>query len=59
MQLKTQGPEPLGDGGPQLSGLVPGIAVRDDVIGLCRLPDYAARDVNVLARVLVRAADAA
>src|SRR6516162_7744518 len=32
MQLKTQGPEPLGDGGPQLAGLVLGVAVSDDVI---------------------------
>jgi hypothetical protein len=37
MQLKTQGPEPRGDGGPQPAGLLLAVAVRDDVIRLCRL----------------------
>ena len=32
VQLKTESPEPLGDGGPQLAGLVPGVAVRNNVI---------------------------
>jgi hypothetical protein len=32
VQLKTQGPEPRGDGGPQLAGLFLGIEVSDDVI---------------------------
>ena len=32
MQLQAQGPEPLGDGGPQLPGLVLGVAVRNSVI---------------------------
>jgi hypothetical protein len=59
VQLKTQGPEPRGDGGPRLAGLFLGVAVSDDVIRLCRLRDYADRDVNVLARVLVQAAGAA
>jgi hypothetical protein len=59
MQLQAQGPEPLGDGGPQLAGLVLGVAVSDDVICLCRLPDYAARTVDMLVRALVPAEDAA
>src|SRR5580704_1942265 len=32
MQLKTQGPEPLGDGGPQMAGLFLGVAVSDNII---------------------------
>jgi len=32
MQLQAQGPEPPGDGGPQLAGLVLAVAVSDDVI---------------------------
>ena len=34
MQLKTQGPGPRGDGGPQLAGLVLAVAVRNNVIRL-------------------------
>jgi hypothetical protein len=59
MQLKPQGPEPLGDGGPQLAGLVLAIAVRNNVVRLCRLPYYADRDVDVLVRGLVLAGGAA
>jgi hypothetical protein len=40
-------------------GLLLGVAEHDHVVGLCRLRDYADRDVNVLARVLVQAAGAA
>jgi hypothetical protein len=42
-----------------LLGLLPGMAAGDQVIGLCRLRDYADRDVNVLARPLGVAAGAA
>jgi len=59
MQLKTQGPEPRGDGGPQFPGLVLSVAVSDDVIRLCRLRDYADRLVNVLVRALSSGAGAA
>ena len=59
MQLQAQGPKPLGDGGPQLAGLVLAVAVRNNVIRLCRLRDYADRSVNVLVRVLSSGAGAA
>jgi len=59
VQLKTESPEPLGDGGPQLAGLVLAVAVRNNVIRLCRLRDYADRSVNVLVRVLSSGAGAA
>ena len=32
MQLKAQGPEPVGDCGPKISGLVLGVTVNNDVI---------------------------
>ena len=32
VQLETQGPEPFGDGGPQLSGLFLGVAVSNNVV---------------------------
>ena len=32
VQLEAQGPEPLGDGGPKVSGLFLGVAVGDDVV---------------------------
>jgi hypothetical protein len=32
MQLKTQRPEPLGDGGPQLAGLALAVAVSDNIV---------------------------
>jgi hypothetical protein len=59
MQLKAQGPEPRGDSGPQLAGLVLAVTVRNNVIRLCRLRDYAAWGVNVLVGTLVLAAGAA
>ena len=40
-------------------GLLPGLAAHHQVIGLCRLPDYAERVVKVLVTGLVLAADAA
>jgi hypothetical protein len=59
VQLQAQGPEPLGDGGPQFPGLVLAVAVDNNVVRLCRLPYYAAWDVNVLVRRLILAAGAA
>ena len=59
MRLKAQGPEPFGDGGPQFPGLVLGVAVRNDVVCLCRAPGYAEREMNLLARTLVPVAGAA
>jgi hypothetical protein len=41
MQLKTEGPEPPGDGGQQLAGLALAVAVSDNIVCLCRLRDYA------------------
>jgi hypothetical protein len=40
-------------------GLLPGLAAHHQVIGLCRLPDYAERVVKVLVTGLMLAADAA
>jgi hypothetical protein len=45
--------------GQHVTRLPQGAAVHDRVIGLCRLPDYAARTVDMLVRALVPAADAA
>jgi len=59
VQLQAQGPEPLGDGGLQLAGLVLAVAVRNNIIRLCRLLDYADWEVSVLVRGLVRAAGSA
>ncbi|HEY6310560.1 MAG TPA: hypothetical protein VIY52_07100 [Streptosporangiaceae bacterium] len=59
MQLQAQGPEPLGDGGPQFTGLFLGVAVSDNVVRLCRLLDYADQDMEVLVRPLGVAAGAA
>ena len=39
--LEAEGPEAAGDGGPEVSGLALGVAVDDDVVRLCRGPDYA------------------
>jgi hypothetical protein len=47
VQLKSQEPEPLGERGLQLPGLLLGIAVGNNVIRLCRLPGYAAWAVSV------------
>jgi len=59
MQLKPRGPGPDGDGGLQFPGLVLAVAVRSNVVRLCRLRDYADRGVNLLVRALVRAVGAA
>ena len=56
---QAPGRQPCGKPRLDLLGLVPGVAQGDQVIGLCRLRDYAERVVNVLVRVLVPAADAA
>ena len=49
VQLQTQGPEPLGDGGPQLAGLLLAVAVRDDVIRVAL--KWAAREFPVHPRI--------
>ena len=49
MQLKTQGPEPRGDGGPQLAGLSLAVAVRNNVIRVAL--ERAAREFPVHPRV--------
>src|SRR5208283_3567051 len=49
MQLQAQGPEPLGDGGPQLAGLVLAIAVSDNIIRIAL--KRAAREFPVHPRV--------
>jgi hypothetical protein len=59
MQLKAKGPEPRGDGGPQRPGLLLGVAVRNNVVRLCRAPGYAEREMNLLVRTLVPVAGAA
>jgi hypothetical protein len=59
VQLKAQGPEPAGDRVTKLACLCLAVAVRDNIVRLCRLRDYADRDVNVLARPLGAAAGAA
>jgi hypothetical protein len=41
MQLKTESPEPRGDGGQQLAGLVLAVAVRNNIVRLCRPQGYA------------------
>jgi hypothetical protein len=43
----------------RLLGLAAGPAQDDQIIGLCRLPDYAERDVKVLVRVLCSGVSAA
>src|SRR5262249_26997017 len=48
-QLKTQGPEPLSDGGPQHPGLLLGVAVRNNVIRVTL--ERAARELPVHPRV--------
>jgi hypothetical protein len=45
VQLQAQGPEPLGDGGPQLAGLVLGVAVRNNIIRITF--ERAARELPV------------
>ena len=49
VQLKTQGPEPLGDRGPQLAGLLLAVAVRNNVIRIAF--KRAAREFPVHPRV--------
>jgi hypothetical protein len=56
---KTPGRQPARQLHLDLFGLLLGAAEHDQVVGLCRLPDYAARTVEVLVRELVPAADAA
>jgi hypothetical protein len=50
VQLEPQGPEPLGERVPQPPGLLLGVAVDNNVVGLCRLPGYAAWAVLLLVR---------
>ena len=45
VQLKAQGPEPRGDGGPQMQGLFLAVAVSDDVIRIAL--ERAAREFPV------------
>jgi hypothetical protein len=52
VQLEPQGPEPLGERVPQPPGLFLGVAVDNNVVRLCRAPDYADAAVNVLVRAL-------
>ena len=48
VQLEAECPEPGGDRVPQRAGLILRVAVRDNVIRLCRPADYADRGVNGL-----------
>jgi hypothetical protein len=41
VQPEAEGPEAVGDGGPEVPGVALGVAVDDDVVRLCRGPDYA------------------
>jgi hypothetical protein len=41
VQLETEGPEPLGNGSLESFGLLLAVAVGNNVICLCRRPDYA------------------
>jgi hypothetical protein len=49
------GRQPPGQPCFDLLGLLPGVAAGHEVIALCRLPGYAERVVNVLARAVVAA----
>jgi hypothetical protein len=48
VQLEAEYPEPGGNRVPQRAGLILRVAVRDNVIRLCRPLDYADRGVKVL-----------
>ena len=48
MQLKAQSPEPVGDSNLKVAGLILGVAVDNDVVRLCRVPDYAEDCSDVL-----------
>ena len=48
---QTPGREPVGKLRLDLFGLLPGVAAGDQVIGLCRVPGYAARRESLLVRV--------
>ena len=44
VQLETKGREPVGDQVPKGPGLSLSVAVDNDVVRLCRAPDYAASE---------------
>jgi hypothetical protein len=56
---KTPGCQPSGEPGLGLFGLFPGVSTDDQVIGLCRLPGYAAWAVLLLVKPVSGIVDAA
>ena len=59
VQFQPEPGEPAAQLVPEPLGVLPVLEPDDEVVRLCRLRDYADRDVNVLASALVLAAGAA